>query len=82
MSATAPFALQERYFSASRAVAALLARICRGGRRFASHFRRTRALLGTLPLTTQEFALARQRLANARQSLRAGEAGRRCTNCG
>jgi hypothetical protein len=74
MSTSNSLAVQERYYRAACAVAAVLVRVCRGccpepllGR--------VRTRLEALPLPTGAFALAVRRLDNARTYLRAGETG-------
>ena len=67
-------AVQERYYRAARAVAAVLVRVCRGSCP-EPLLGRVRARLETLPLPTGAFALAVRRLDNARTYLRAGETG-------
>ena len=66
--------VQEQYYRAARAVAAVLVRVCRGScpERLLG---RARACLQALPLSTGAFALAVCRLDNARTYLRAGETG-------
>ena len=74
MSTSNALAVQERYYRAARAVAAVLVRVCRGScpERLLG---RVRARLEALPLPTGAFALALCRLANARTYLRAAETG-------
>ena len=66
--------VQERYYRAARAVAAVLVRVCRGSCP-EPLLGRVRARLEALPLPTGAFSLAVCRLDNARTYLRAGETG-------
>jgi hypothetical protein len=66
--------VQEQYYRAARAVAAVLVRVCRGSCP-EPLLDRVRARLEILPLPTAAFALAVRRLDNARTYLRAGESG-------
>jgi len=67
--------LRERHYSAVRALAALLVRVCRGGRCVEARYRWIRGLLESLPLATNEFALAVNRLNNGRRHALEGETG-------